>query len=271
MVRDKFDLSCSTLLSLWLSHGRSEESLLQQPFSSLRSLEALSDIARSSPEGCALTLERLRASLQQMASDPSGLLIKSSHLGAPQYSVDLAQLVRAAQLKEVEAVVSQRFGPSACRVFRLLQRKRCMEQKQVAELAMLPVQEAREVLYRMLKDGYVTLQEVAKTADHAPTRTFYLWRVHLPSVLRGVLDHSCQAASNLRHRLKAEMEQEQELLQLLERASASASASGGSSSAPAVQLTASQRQQLERIRRVAAVLEASLLRLDDVIMLFSSF
>ncbi len=44
------------------------------------------------------------------------------------------------------------------RVFRLLAAKKQLEQKQVADYAMVPVRDARELLYRMLRAGFVTLQ-----------------------------------------------------------------------------------------------------------------
>ncbi|CAI7868318.1 unnamed protein product, partial [Closterium sp. NIES-53] len=180
----------------------------------------------------------------------------------------------------VEAIVSQRFGPSACRLFRLLLSKNCLEQKQAAELAMISLADTRQLLYRMMLDEFVQLQEVPKTADHAPQRTFYLWRIHISTVLPRVLNHMCHGACNLRLRLEHEMQQEQEVLSLLEQieqahaAHSTGGAAGGEARAApekAVALTSGQRKQLERIRRVAAVLETSLLRLDDTITLFSAF
>ena len=44
-----------------------------------------------------------------------------------------------------------------------------------------------------------------------------------------------------------------------------------SKDAPTVTLTQSQHDQVKRIRRVAAIMEASLLKLDDSIMLFNDF
>ena len=44
------------------------------------------------------------------------------------------------------------------RIFRMLQEKKQLEQKQIAEFAMVPVREAREVLYKMLKGGFLALQ-----------------------------------------------------------------------------------------------------------------
>lgn len=83
----------------------------------------------------------------------------------------------------------ERFGDDGCRIFRLLLLKRQLEQKQVADNAMLPVKETRELLYRMFRAEYLELQEVAKTADHAPSRTFFLWRVRDSTMTRFELNH----------------------------------------------------------------------------------
>ncbi|CAI5500640.1 unnamed protein product [Closterium sp. Naga37s-1] len=103
-------------------------------------------------------------------------------------------------------------------------------------------------------------QEVPKTADHAPQRTFYLWRIHIATVLPRVLNHMCHGACNLRLRLEHEMQQEQEIEQAHAAHStggAGSSAGGEARAAPekAVALTSGQRKQLERIRRVLSLLE----------------
>lgn len=52
-------------------------------------------------------------------------------LTAPTLVVSLLVLVLLLRPVQIEAVVSQRFGSAACRIFRLLQQKKCLEQKQV--------------------------------------------------------------------------------------------------------------------------------------------
>lgn len=81
--------------------------------------------------------------------------------GRPAVCVNLKRVMDLLRLKQLEAAVRQRFGVSACRVFRLLTMKRQLEQKQIAELAMFPVKETREILYRLLKAGYLLLQVLA--------------------------------------------------------------------------------------------------------------
>lgn len=55
-------------------------------------------------------------------------------------------------------LVRDRFTIRGLRIFRLLLLRRQLEQKQIADLAMLDSKETRSLLYRMLKAGYVHLQ-----------------------------------------------------------------------------------------------------------------
>ena len=50
------------------------------------------------------------------------------------------------------------------RIFRLLKAKRQLEQKQVAEQAVLPPKEANVALYTLLKGGFVSIQVPAPSA-----------------------------------------------------------------------------------------------------------
>jgi DNA-directed RNA polymerase III subunit RPC3 len=58
----------------------------------------------------------------------------------------------------LECIVRERFGSKACRVFRLLLMKKMLEQKQVSDMAMIPAKEAKEILYTLLAEGFVSLQ-----------------------------------------------------------------------------------------------------------------
>ena len=57
---------------------------------------------------------------------------------------------------------------------------------------------------KLLKHEYVRMQEVARTADHAPSRTSYLWKVDLPSVLSKIDLEIETATDNLNMRLSYE-------------------------------------------------------------------
>lgn len=61
-------------------------------------------------------------------------------------------------LTSVELVVRERFGSKAHRIFRLIHAKKLLEQNKVAELAMLPGKEAKEILYTLLAESFLCLQ-----------------------------------------------------------------------------------------------------------------
>lgn len=71
--------------------------------------------------------------------------------------------------------VNARYGPSSTRLFCILEDKQLSEERSVCKAAMMPVKEVRERLYEMLRDGFISLREIARSADHAPNRTTYLW------------------------------------------------------------------------------------------------
>lgn len=133
-----------------------------------------------------------------------------------------------------------------------------LEQKQVAELAMIPVKDTRELLYKLLKAEYVQIQEVSRTSDHAPSRTFFLWRVDLARAIENVERELFRTTSNLRSRLLHELARERETLSLLECAADKVT----------VALTPGQRCNLARMRTIGTRLESSLQRLDELLPLF---
>eukprot|EP00245_Coleochaete_scutata_P013284 TRINITY_DN5365_c0_g1_i1.p1 TRINITY_DN5365_c0_g1~~TRINITY_DN5365_c0_g1_i1.p1 ORF type:complete len:248 (+),score=55.87 TRINITY_DN5365_c0_g1_i1:106-744(+) len=212
-------------------------------------------------------MERIRSSLIQMSSDSTRVVTKES-IGS--YVINMQNVIEEVRLREVEGMLVQKYGMPGCRIFRLLILKKRLEQKQIGEMAMIPIKDTRELLYNLFKDEYVQLQEISKTADKAPSRTFYLWYVNLAKVMEKVLNNMFHGASNLRQRLQHELNQEQEVLALLESIQ-QAHLTGAQGAMQPTSLTASQRHQLDRVRRIAAILETSLVRLDDCIMLFNEF
>lgn len=66
-------------------------------------------------------------------------------------------------------------------------------------------QDARELLYRMTADGIIIMQEIHKSNDMAPSRSFYTWHVpHSWWHLKGVCMRSLlRAAANTLSLLEA--------------------------------------------------------------------
>ncbi|KAL4446224.1 hypothetical protein ABPG77_003031 [Micractinium sp. CCAP 211/92] len=177
--------------------------------------------------------------------------------GGEQFVLHIPRILDVARLLELQAVVKNKFGPHGMRIWRLLLLSGQLEQKQVADLAMLTKEDAREKLYGMLKAGYLALQDVPRTADHAPSRTFYTWRANAGVAKARMASDLYRAAGNLHARLAHEMSKKEELVQLLEGPSV------------ASHVLERREQEIVALRAVTTRLEASLLDLDAQIMLFN--
>lgn len=265
-ARSRIDLGAGSILQAMLEATRNAETDVKQKYSAPLSMDAITQAVRATPDGRTMTMERIRMALHMMCAESVGFISKQTDSGS-QYVMNLSKIIEAARKYELEGIVLQRYGKETCRVFRLLCMKGQLEQKQISDIALVALTETRELLYRLLKEEYLQLQEVSKAADHAPSKTIYLWRVNYPCVVEHVLEDMFRAASNVGSRLAHELQQEQEVLDVLKQYHHSKT----SKDAPNVTLTQTQHEQVKRIRRIAAVLEASLLKLDDSIMLFNDF
>lgn len=258
LVREKVDQSAGHLLLTMLELSRGHEVQVDEERST--SVTEADIMQKLSGSGAATQMKNMKSALEKLSADTSELIscIGNTHGGA-NYCVNMRRIIDLIRIKEIEAVVRERFGGPACRIFRLLLLKRNLEQKQIAEMAMIPVKDTRELLYKLLKAEYVQIQEVARTSDHAPSRTFYLWRVDLLRVVEQVGRDLYRATSNLRARLLYELSQEKETLMLLERAQDKST----------IPLTTGQRQNLVRMRTKATRLEGAIMRLDELVLIFN--
>jgi DNA-directed RNA polymerase III subunit RPC3 len=99
----------------------------------------------------------------------------------------------------LEAVTRERHGDDGVRILRLLLNTGKMDEKQVSihfifvffsqtisdllptqqisKVAMMSPKDVRPLLSAMSAESLISIQEVPKSADRNPTRTFYLWSV----------------------------------------------------------------------------------------------
>ncbi len=76
------------------------------------------------------------------------------------YHVDFKKASEMLCKATIECIVKETFGSKMkyFRVFRLLLEKKLLDQKQVSDMAMVPSKEAKEILYALLAEKFVSLQ-----------------------------------------------------------------------------------------------------------------
>uniref|UniRef100_A0A671PQP2 DNA-directed RNA polymerase III subunit RPC3 n=1 Tax=Sinocyclocheilus anshuiensis TaxID=1608454 RepID=A0A671PQP2_9TELE len=215
--------------------------------------------------------------LSLLVDDPMEFVGKTGDSGGGMYVVNLHRALANLARATLESVVQERFGSRSARIFRLLLRKRHLEQKQVEDFAMIPAKEAKDMLYKLLSENLVQLQEIPKTPDYAPSRTFYLYTVNQLPTARLLLQHCYKTVGNLIERRLYETKENKRLLeksQRIEAILASLQATG----AEAAQLTeveemitVPERQQLESLRHHINKLDSSENQVDETIFLLKSY
>ncbi|KAL5730911.1 hypothetical protein ACHQM5_003694 [Ranunculus cassubicifolius] len=243
-VRSRYDAGAGIVLNAMLQATRKAERKMKTERSVPLSKDDILNMVMEIEECCSMTLEDIVAVLSQLHCPCVTVEGKES------YSIDLKDIIETAQNDEVESLVLKRFGKDAYKMFRLLSLSaRAMETNKISDDAFVEKKEALKLLYHLWKDNYLHMEKV--TAHGSAQRQFLLWKINNCSVRERAFDEMCHAALNLRLRLAYEVEQEREILQL-----------------PQDEVGGAQEKKFKRIEKVKEVLEASLMKLDDDIMLF---
>ncbi|KAG1883007.1 RNA polymerase III subunit RPC82-domain-containing protein [Suillus subluteus] len=98
-------------------------------------------------------------------------------------------------------------GTTGVRIVRLLLDIGKMDEKQIAKVAMMPNNVVRPLLAALSSDFLISTQEVPRSADRNPTRTFYLWHVDLHKAYSALLGHLYKTLYNIGMRRQAEQEE----------------------------------------------------------------
>ncbi|KAJ6651353.1 hypothetical protein lerEdw1_021052 [Lerista edwardsae] len=240
------------------------------------------EIFRSLAAGYNISKPILDQYLTLLADDPLEFVGKSGDSGGGMFVIttrktDLHKALATLAVATLESIVQERFGSRCARIFRLLLRKKHLEQKQIEDFAMIPAKEAKEMMYRMLSTNIITLQEIPKTPDHAPSRTFYLYAVNTLSAARLLLHRCYKTVANLMQRRLYEAKENRRLLEKAQRIEAilgSVQATGAEEAhlqEIEEMITAPERLQLESLKHSANKLDASENQVDETIFLLESY
>ncbi|PSS32385.1 DNA-directed RNA polymerase III subunit like [Actinidia chinensis var. chinensis] len=242
-ARTRLDDGAAIVLSAILEASRSSETKVKVESSIPLSMNTIFEEVMKSEDGRIMTLEHVRTALAQLAA----ISIDET------YSVDLKSIIELAQNEEVESIVLKRYGREAYRMFRLLSKAgHLLETDKISDTTFVEKKETAKILFKLWKDDYLHMEKIVASAGRQSQ--FLLWKVNKHSLWGHVLDEMYHAALNLRIRNAHEQEQEKEILQI-----------------PREKLVGDLEKRSKRLRKVRIVLESSLMRLDEAIMIFHDF
>lgn len=99
----------------------------------------------------------------------------------------------------------ERYGTYSARLFRFLLDKGYLEQKQLHDLGMIPLKDARERSNTLMTTNLVSLQELPKSGERVPSRTAFAWTVKLPQAVDVIRKELYHILSNIKLKREAEL------------------------------------------------------------------
>ncbi|XP_048584194.1 DNA-directed RNA polymerase III subunit RPC3 [Nematostella vectensis] len=223
---------------------------------------------------------RITQYLGLMVDDLDHIVRKEDEGGGGTYVINIRKSLTALCQHTIQCVVQERFGSSALRIFRLLLQKKHLEQKQIGEMAMIPSKDAKELIYKLFTEKFITMQEISRGTDYAPSRTFYLFSVDLKHLSRMLLERSYQTLGNLKSRRQSVLDENRRLLDKQERIDSMIvnlkAEHGGEAAADAISdlqelVTPAEREMLMKLKITQARLEHCELQVDETAFILEQY
>ncbi|THH15597.1 hypothetical protein EW146_g4910 [Bondarzewia mesenterica] len=138
---------------------------------------------------------------------PAGRAASFISSGESKHYVEFEIIGRRLRRRVLEAVTRERHGDDGVRILRLLLDTGKVDEKQISKVTMLAPKDVRPLLGAMSAESLISIQEVPKSADRNPTRTFYLWYVDLQKAYSVLLVNLYKTLHNISMRRRAEEEE----------------------------------------------------------------
>lgn len=192
-ISHQYDTSCGEIVRTMLRISE----ITTSPTAGITQPISTHEIVHALPAKISLSPQYVEQYLNLMVNDLDSCIQRPKDDSNDMFIVNLKKAVASICIENVLSYIQERHGNKCCRIFRLLLAKQHLEQKQVEDFAMIPSKEAKEYLYSMLAENLLVMQEIAKTTDHAPSRTFYLFSVVFPKTVRTLLARCYQILKNV--------------------------------------------------------------------------
>ncbi|RWS28970.1 DNA-directed RNA polymerase III subunit RPC3-like protein [Leptotrombidium deliense] len=133
--------------------------------------------------------------------------------GGGMYVLNVLKAVEKILEFTLTSIVEDQCGSKMSRIFRLILTKKYLQQKQIEETAMIPSKDCKELIYTLFKEGFVKTLQYPKQPDYAPSRTYFVFTVHLPDLCRNLIEKCYRALNNAIIRRTHEHQQNKTLLE----------------------------------------------------------
>ncbi|PWZ03779.1 hypothetical protein BCV70DRAFT_23078 [Testicularia cyperi] len=173
---------------------------------------------------------------------------------ASSFTIEYRNVAERMRQDLLKNVVEEKFGTAAIRIMNILRDKGKLEEKHISKLALISMSETRDLCSRLFHASLLGLQEVPKTKDRDPAKTFFLWFVDEDKCRAWLLDHLYQSLARLGQRRHEEMRRQTTLLRKVERSDVKLDTVG--------LLTEWERESWDRLQNVLRILTVAEMRTE---------
>ncbi|XP_078168304.1 uncharacterized protein LOC144562866 isoform X2 [Carex rostrata] len=234
-IRSRFGVDAGVVLEA-IMEANTEQKIKDAIVSA--TLDRILDRLRDKPAGISMTLDHVRTILDELHCKQSTEKLEAI------YSLDLNGTLEACQNDEIEALVKARYGDQGYKIFRLLStRGQLIETDRIAEITFVEKKDAHQMLYRLWKDEYIESKKIQSQGSRDSANIF-LWRLDRKAFSKTVLDDIFHAALNLTEKISQLVEKQHEVILEVE---------------------------MKKLIQTKIILQLSLLKIDDSLLLFHDF
>jgi len=128
------------------------------------------------------------------------------------YTINQKWILQVVQDRMVDSIILDKFGKESLRIFKMLREKKYLELEKIPDMAIIDPTVAKDSVYKMWKNDIIHLQEIPKSTDHNPNRTFFLWTVRIKDVILNLKNECLKTQWNLFRRMRYELDRHRDLL-----------------------------------------------------------
>ncbi|CAI2179211.1 3301_t:CDS:10 [Funneliformis geosporum] len=189
-----------------------------------------------------------------MENDDANILRKKDENTGGNYTIRYHEVCESLKKEIFEDVIMEKYGFKGMRIVRILCEKGKLDEKAIINLALMNPLEVRQKLTELTTGGFVQIQEVPRSADRAPSRTFYLWEVDYKKCYDALLNYYYRTLANI-HQVRFDYESgSSRLLEKIEKEDALRQLNRSSN---ILLLNETERKKLQELEQILTQLDTS--------------
>ncbi|CAG8565959.1 5466_t:CDS:10 [Cetraspora pellucida] len=220
-------------------------------------------------KGKTVTRESLiKQYLDCLIEDDANLLCKKDENLGGLYFVKYNALCESLKQQVFENIILEKYGIKGQRIIKVLQAKQKLDEKAVTTFTLMSVMDVRQKLTELLNGGFTQVQEVPRSGDRAPSRTFFFWYVDYNKCYEIILYNYYRTLANI-HQVR--FEQESSAARLLDKKEKEDALKQLNNNTFIQLLTENETKALNELEFNLTQLDTAQLRIVQDVMLFKDY